>query len=476
MNKKIILSLLVLIALCVCGSAAIIAGFFIISPATPASTTTPTIEVQAPPMPESAVQPVTPMETPAAPAHSLADASSLPVELSLQMDEIQDQVIAIRGLNAKEPVVRDLLSTAELQEKVKTDFFKDYTAEDARDDSLFLTTLGMIPEGFDLLDLYLRLYSEQIAGYYDSETKEMYVVGDGDFGGIERMTYAHEYTHTLQDQNYDLKNGLKLDDEYCRGNNEYCSAVTALLEGDATFTEQTWMQQSANEQDRQDMEAFYGTYSSPVYDSSPDYIQSDLLFPYLKGLEFVYSLNDRGGYALVEQAFQNPPVTTEQILHPDKYPSEKAVPVDLPDLRSVLPPGWEEVEKMEMGEWYTYLILAKGQDAKYQLLDSIARKAAAGWGGDRYALYRETQSGKAIFVLRTVWDTQNDADEFWLAIKEYGEERWGAPGQSEGKLMRWAAVKEGQVLIRQTGQETIWLITPDSDTQTVILSALPQSN
>lgn len=472
MNKKIILSLLILITLCVCGAIAIIAGFFIVSPITPGLTTTPTEEVQEPPLPESAAQPV----TTAVPAHPLADPSSLPVELALQMDEIQQQVIAIRGLNAKKPVIRDLLSAGELQQKVKTDFFKDYTAEDARDDSLFLTTLGMIPEGFDLLDLYLRLYSEQIAGYYDSETKEMYVVGDDDFGGIERMTYAHEYTHTLQDQNYDLKNGLKLDDEYCRTNNEYCSAVTALLEGDATYTEQAWMLKSASEQDRQEMEAFYGTYSSPVYDSSPDYIQTDLLFPYLKGLEFVYSLNDRGGYALVEQAFQDPPVTTEQILHPDKYPSEKALHVDLPDLSGVLPSGWEELKNMEMGEWYTYLILAKGQDASYQLLDSIARKASAGWGGDRYALYRETKSGKAIFLLRSVWDTQNDVDEFWLAIKEYGEERWGTPALSAEKSMSWAAVKEGQVTIRQAGQETIWLITPDSVTQTAILATMPQFN
>ncbi|BCY17312.1 hypothetical protein hrd7_11610 [Leptolinea sp. HRD-7] len=476
MNKKIIFSLLILIALCVCGTVVIIAGFFIISPIAPVITSTPTEEERIPPMPDSAGQPVTPMKTPDVPSHTLADANNIPIDLSIQMDGIQEQVISIRGLNAKGPVVRDLLSSSELQQKVKTDFFKDYSAEDARDDSLFLTTLGMIPEGFDLLDLYVRLYSEQIAGYYDSDTKEMYVVGDSDFGGIERMTYAHEYTHTLQDQNYDLKNGLKLDDEYCRTNNEYCSAVTALLEGDATFTEQAWMQKSASEQDRKEMEAFYVTYSSPVFDSSPDYIQSDLLFPYLKGLEFVYSLNDRGGYALVDQAFQNPPVTTEQILHPDKYPSEKALPVELPDLSSVLPSGWVEIKNMELGEWYTYLILSKGQDASYQLLDSIARKAAAGWGGDRYALYRESQTGKAIFLLRTRWDTQNDADEFWLAIKQYGEERWGIPAQSEGKKLNWTDVKEGQVLIRQIGQETIWLITPNSDTQTAILATLPQPN
>jgi hypothetical protein len=255
------------------------------------------------------------------------------------MDEIQQQVIAIRGLKAKNPVTRDLLTPSELQKKVETDFFKDYTAQDAHDDELLLTTLGMIPDGLDLMDLYHRLYAEQIAGYYDSDSKQMFVVQGDTFGGIERMTYAHEYTHTLQDQNFDLKKGLKLDDAYCKLNSEYCSAATALVEGDATYTEQDWMLTKASQQDRKDMQDFYGTYSSPVYDSAPEYIQADLLFPYQKGLEFVYSLKDRGGYNLVNQAFKNPPATTEQILHPDKYPAEKPVKVDLPDLGKVLPQG-----------------------------------------------------------------------------------------------------------------------------------------
>jgi hypothetical protein len=148
--------------------------------------------------------------------------------------------------------------------------------------------------------------------------------------------------------------------------------------------------------------------------------------------------------------------------------------VDIPDISKVLPESWSEVETNEIGEWYTYLILAKGLDAKYQLLDSIAKKASAGWGGDRYTLYTDPQNGKVVFLLRSTWDTQKDADEFYLAMKEYGQERWGNASLSGGKTLNWDSVKEGRVFVKQAGRETLWLIAPDSGTQSAILSTLPE--
>jgi hypothetical protein len=474
MNKKIILSLLILASLCACGSIAVFAGFFFVAPPRQIAGFSPTEAAPALSNPDTTDQIPQPLDTPIPDSHSSPNARPLPAELTGQMDEIQQQVIAIRGLQAKNPISRNLLTTSELQQKVEKDFFKDYTTQDAKNDELLLSTLGMIPEGFDLMDLYHRLYAEQVAGYYDSDTKQMYVVEGKGFGGIERMTYAHEYTHTLQDQNYDMQNGLKMDEKYCKTENEYCSAVTALLEGDATYTEEQWLTEDSNQQDKQDVQAFYGNYASPVFDSAPEYLQSDFLFPYQKGLEFVYSLNDRGGYKLVDQAFKNPPSSTEQILHPDKYPSEKPVDVTLPDLGKILPQGWNQVSNNELGEWYTYLVLSKGLDAKYQLLDSIAKKASAGWGGDRYAVYTDPRSGKVVFLLHTKWDTRNDADEFFRALKEYGQERWGNASQTTEKSLEWTTVKEGQATFKQSGQDTLWLISPDPDIQASILAALPE--
>jgi hypothetical protein len=98
--------------------------------------------------------------------------------------------------------------------------------------------------------MFKELYSEQIAGYYDTKTKEMYVVQGEGFFGNERMTYAHEFTHVLQDQNTTCERACSVNEEYCEENTEYCAAVTALVEGDATMVQFTWFWRYATQQIR----------------------------------------------------------------------------------------------------------------------------------------------------------------------------------------------------------------------------------
>ncbi len=467
MNKKVILSLLLLLIICVTGTAAIMVGLFFVSQSISESSQT--------------TQPPTPLElslpsSPASGAESGQSSAKISADQARQMDTIQRQVINMRGLTAKKTVIRDLLTTDELKQKVETEFFINYTSQDAADDSLLLQTLGLLPRGFDLLDFYERLYAEQVAGFYDSKTKEMYVVDVGTFGGTERMTYAHEYTHTLQDQNYDLQNGLKINEQYCRHEPEYCSAVTALVEGDATFIEQKWLFEYATNNDKEDLQAFVSSYDSPVFNSAPRYMKKDFLFPYEQGLEFVYSLNDRGGYTFVDEAFKNPPISTEQILHPEKYPSEKFDTVSLPYLTTLLPGNWSQVNENILGEWYSYLVLAQARDETFSLPDDTARAAAAGWNGDRYALYRNDRDGSVVFVLRSRWDRPADAVEFYKATRQYGLKRWGNSTAEETNVTLWESTADGSVSLRMKDSETLWIIAPDRETQDIVLKTIPDFN
>ncbi len=166
--------------------------------------------------------------------------SELPKDIARIMDGIQEEVIEIRGLNPTTDIPRALLSPDQLRRNVIEDFLAEYTPEDARNDAILLSTLGLLSQDFNLLTFYEDLYSEQIAGYYDDETKEMYVVSGSGFGGPEKMTYAHEFTHILQDQNYDFQNGLGMGDEACEQDSERCSAISSLIEGDASLTEYFW--------------------------------------------------------------------------------------------------------------------------------------------------------------------------------------------------------------------------------------------
>jgi len=415
-TRNILITCGVILAVaCLCITAVVVggAGLFMINQRTVSD---PTAVVDLP----------SPMPTLPAEAESGLDA-----EIAEEMDLIQSQVIALRGLEPSSAVPRTLLSEAQLRENVMNDFLSDYTPEDAQKDSAVLSLLGLLPEGFELIDFYTELYSEQIAGYYDDEVKAMFVVKNSGFTGVERDTYAHEFTHALQDAAFDFNGALNYTDEACQEDSERCAALQSLIEGDATLTESLWLQSHATKQDIRDLQNFYAVYESPVYDAAPAYMQEDFLFAYQQGYAFVQSLYEQGGFAAVDAAFTSAqPASTEQILHPNRYPTDIPVKVELPDLSAALGPGWEESDRNVMGEWYTWLILARGDDAESRLVDAKASAAAEGWGGDTYVVLENSSSGEAALLVRYTWDGSSDSAEAKLAFESYLSLRMGSPDQS----------------------------------------------
>ncbi|MBG0784797.1 MAG: hypothetical protein H0S79_06820 [Anaerolineaceae bacterium] len=395
--------------------------------------------------------------------------SDLPEEVVQSMHTIETQVSRLRGITAQDSIAWELISEQDLEEIVRDDFFADYSDEDALLDAQVLASLGLLPPDFDLKTFYNALYSEQIAGFYDDEEKAMYVVQGTGFGGYEKMTYAHEYTHFLQDQRYDLENGLMLNEDACEADSERCAAVQALIEGDATLSEILWFQNYATRDDYQDYLDMMDSYESPVFDSAPPYMAADLYFPYDYGLTFVQQLYNQGGYSMVDDAFGAVPVSTEQILHPERYPDDLPAAVDLPDLTETLGGNWYLYDQNVMGEWYTFLILNKAYDAAFQLPEETAAAAAEGWGGDAYAFYLNPDTDEVVFVMDTVWDTPEDADEFAAAFIDYASLRWDLGATSS--IRSWTGV-DGTVAFWQDGDRTVWVAAPTFEMVSAILSGL----
>jgi hypothetical protein len=396
---------------------------------------------------------------------------SLPPDIAAQMDEIEQQVIRIRGLQPRFSLRRELLTTSQLHQKVIDDFLKDYTPAEVEKDVTTLSLFGLLPRNFDLYTLLRDLYTEQIAGFYDDETKTMYVIQDEAFRGPQRSTYAHEYTHALQDQTFDFRGGLKMTDETCEQQSEYCAAVQSLIEGDASLTEQFWLLNAASPEDRQQIQEFYQNYQSPVFDTSPEFLQQDFLFPYRQGLDFVLALYQKGRWSAINAAFEKPPVSTEQILHPEKYPNDAPLEVNVPDLSPVLT-GYELYDEGEIGEWYFYLILAYGEKQAWRLSESIAAQAAAGWGGDVYQVWRNPQNGETLLLVNIRWDSENDAKEFYDAFQQYGVQRWGQPLSSTANASRWQESTAGQSILIREKSRTLWILGSDAKAVTNALEAL----
>jgi hypothetical protein len=185
------------------------------------------------------------------------------------MRSIEAEVSQLRGFQPLDPVERRLVTTDQLRTYVLDEFLDDYTARDAQTDADMLFMLGLLPEVLDLRQLYTDLYSEQIAGYYDTENDEMVVVCESGFSGVERLTYAHEFVHTLQDQHFGFETGLEYSDTACEGNSQRCAATRALFEGGAALLQEQWLRMFAQPEDLEDLAFFFSSFTMPVYESAP---------------------------------------------------------------------------------------------------------------------------------------------------------------------------------------------------------------
>jgi hypothetical protein len=363
-----------------------------------------------------------------------------------------------------------LLTTEDLHQRVLEDFLADYSEEEARDDVHVLSLLGLIDPEFDLFTFYLDLFTEQIAGFYDDDLKEMYVVQGEGFKGPERLTYAHEFVHALQDQTYDLQEGLGFTDEACEEDSERCAGLQALIEGDATLLEEQWLRNYATPQDYLEIVEFITSFEMPVYDSAPAFMKDDFIFPYTYGLDFVREIHLNGGWAAVDAVYANPPISTEQILHPERYPDDVPIILEVPDLAPLLGEGWREIEHDVLGEWYTQLTLNEF------LYDPPSELAAAGWGGDYYIALYNNEKEQGAFILMTVWDSVRDTEEFYLTFQDYGEARFGN-GTLSTVNSTWES-NEGQAMIERWGNQTLWILAPDAQVMEILREAIefPPSN
>jgi hypothetical protein len=345
-----------------------------------------------------------------------------------QLATIEANVAEIRELQPRDEVKPTVLTTSELRQRLEEEFAEDYSPEEARLDAITLSAFDFMDPDFDIYNFMLDLLTEEIAGFYDPETDEFVLIDDdAEFNTMEQWTHAHEYVHALQDQYFDLE---LLDDDSLA--TEQLFALQALAEGDATLVQTLYLTDGYFDQ-KQLFELMGDTFNidTAVLDSAPPVLAHELEFPYVSGLAFVQSLYGSGGFAAVDQAWQNLPQSTEQILHPERYlAGDTPQIVALAPLTSTLGTGWELVDEDSLGELYLREYLSQ------QLDENQVDTAATGWGGDQYAVYWNEEEGSKVMVLKLKWDTPADAEEFATAYLDYPSGHLGvnAEGQEDGGL------------------------------------------
>ena len=275
-------------------------------------------------------------------------------------------------------------------------------------------TIGVIGPGDDLYRAYRSFATGQVVGYYDPETGELVYRSSGDLGFSERFTLAHELTHALDDQTFDL---TRLDPLNAHCLDERAEGALGLVEGSAQY----YAAVAVAEDPSIDLSDLLQALAQSASGDSPPpgvprFVFNQELWPYTAGEAFVASLA-AGGTAAVDHAFEHLPVSTEQIIDPSRYPSDRPQQVSIPDVAGDLGSRWGDLDAMTIGEQWLQDMLG--------LRDGVSPDAATGWGGGGYRAW--TDGRNVVVVLRTSWDQPDQAATFASALQDWVAGRSPAP-------------------------------------------------
>lgn len=360
------------------------------------STPTPTLEATA---------------TDAPTAEPTVTRQPVPPVLQAQIDKIEAQASYLRGLQPLDDVPENFITRAQFHEQYKREMQASYSVDEVKQYILQLWLLRLVKDpSIDFYEASADLGSDGILGYYDPLKKNLFVITDKLKLKLEpeaQVTLAHEYVHSLQDQHYKLTKIWPIGTT----DQDRVMAIKSLVEGDATLSGYVW---AANYMSGHDFRSLFEqkTLSKDVKVKTPPYLGISTIFPYTAGPEFVAKLLQVGGFSTVNLALQDPPRSTEQIMHPEKFlqtPIDQPKQVDLPELASMLGAGWEKKGGNTLGEFDLNIMLRENGA-------SDPDRGADGWGGGKYALYEKDASAMAYSIV--TWDTENDAKEFEGAMGE----------------------------------------------------------
>ena len=359
--------------------------------------------------------------------------------------QIEQNVIALRNLPLLEPIFPTLYTRAELTEQLEADALIALDRDELAQQSLVLSALDFVPPGYDLYEALVPFLTAAVAGYYEPATKQFIVVSEGAvMSQEEQLTYAHEFMHALQDQHFQLAllgQRILSDDANL--------ALRALGEGEAELIE--FLYRSTGLLTGETLDPGEFIYGTPEAGNTPDFLVDNFNFPYTRGFDFAYALYNEGGWPRFDEAWARLPQSTEQVLHPEKYLAAEAPQlVSLPPLTDTLGADWALVKENVLGEFYLREYLAG------QLPTSTAVPAAAGWGGDQFAVYHQPSTGEVVLMLGVVWDSTADLEEFAAAFATFATNRTAAePTTPNPTTVCWETNNLALCLIVQQGQTTV---------------------
>jgi hypothetical protein len=331
--------------------------------------------------------------------------------------EVERQVEAVRGLEFKRPVNVEPITPQEIDRRLARYFDQYYPRRPYARRTLAWRTIGAIPPGIGILEALRRYQQGQVLGFYNSQNEELVYTGDEELSRIEQFILAHELTHAIDDQHFDLD---RLDEISLTCDDERFLAALGAVEGSANhFATEVIIRFPISE---------IGEIPGGGAQGVPPMITQLQAFPYTSGQAFVDQLADDGGIAAVNGALRRLPTTTEEVLHPERYRKDEPTEVDVPDFAPTFGEGWRDLDVMVVGELWLRLLL------DLRTTTQEANAAAAGWDGGIYRAWGDGED--AAVILSTTWDTPIEAAGFRGTLTEWiGDRRDRTVLVGQGKVV-----------------------------------------
>jgi hypothetical protein len=371
---------------------------------------------------------------------------------------VQRDVSELRDLKFERQVPVTVEPPDKLAKRLLRALAEETDADRLRRQGRAMELLGELPKGTDLPALLNRLQAESVLGFYlpgDRPPKGgLYVRSSRGLDPYARVILAHELTHAVTDQRFDLTRADRLAAATAR--QDELAAYTGLVEGDASLTMQRYLTERLTPAEQVDAGLAVASERTPQLDAAPAVIRESMLFPYQEGLAFVRALYRQGGWEAVNRAYRDPPTSTEQLLHPERYLGNRDRPqaVTVPDLSGRLGGGWRSGTELSFGELDARLLL------QGELAVTAAEAAAAGWDGGRLRTFQ--RGDHTALALRTVWDSTAEATQFCTAMRGWATGRFGSSTRTAG-TQRWSGAGQHAALTCR-GPRVAWLSAPDRPT------------
>lgn len=348
-----------------------------------------------------------------------APAGAPPRPLEKEVAEIQAFVAAERGLDFTQDVEVTLLEDGAFQDRLLADAEED--RGDLRTTARLLRAVGLLEGDVDLYEVVLGFYGDAVVGFYDAETDELVVRG-GRLTPYRRSTLAHELTHALDDQHFDLHRP-ELDEGPA---DERSLAFSALVEGDAVRVEQAYRESLPRAQQLQLTLEEQRASGDIDLEGVPPVLPRIIGYPYVRGPGFVRAVLDAGGQARLDAAFADPPTTSEQIEHPAGWLAGRPV------RRVPLPPA--EGPVLEEG---VYGMSSLSLTLEPVIGTADAQAAAEGWGGDAYVVW-DAGRGRTCVRADVGMDSGAELTELARHLRTWADDL-GATVERRADLVRFTA-------------------------------------